>query len=89
MEMALEYLMHDNIEQMWKAGLQKGESIGFRKGESSGVKKGIDNSRKIYDNLERHGRLSEYRQTLDPDTERSEKAEDGREHPLPTVYGFF
>ncbi len=28
-------------------------------------------------------------QRLDPDTERSEKAEDGREHPLPTVYGFF
>ena len=39
MEMALEYLMHDKIVQMWKACLQKGESIGFRKGESSGVKK--------------------------------------------------
>ncbi len=39
MEMTLEYLMHDKIEQMWKAGLKKGESIGFRKGESSGVKK--------------------------------------------------
>lgn len=57
---------------MWKAGLQKGESIGFRKGESSGVKKGIDNSCKIYDNLERHGRLSEYRQRLESQ-ERMEK----------------
>lgn len=65
MEMTLEYLMHDKIGQMWKAGLQKGESIGFRKGESSGVKKGTDNSRKIYDYLERHCRLSEYRQTLE------------------------
>jgi|GEM_PF-6444978 len=72
MEMALEYLMHDKTGQMWKAGLQKGESIGFRKGESRGVKKGIDNSRKIYDYLERHGRLSEYRQTLESQ-ERMEK----------------
>lgn len=65
MEMTLEYLMHDKTGQRWIAGLQKGESIGFRKGESRGVKKGIDNSRKIYDYLERHGRLSEYRQTLE------------------------
>lgn len=72
MEMALEYLMHDKTGQIWKAGLQKGESIGFRKGESRGVKKGTDNSRKIYDYLERHGRLSEYRQTLESQ-ERMEK----------------
>lgn len=76
MEMALEFLMKDKFAQTWNGGLKKGESIGLKKGESIGLKKGesiglkkgetigVDNSLRVFNYLESHGRLAEYRDVL-------------------------
>lgn len=93
MEMALEYRMHDKPGRCGKPACKRARASASGKARAVELKKVSTTAVRFMTiwnamvGCPSTGRR--WIQTLDPDTERSEKVEDGREHPLPTVYGFF